>query len=605
LKNNSALFAKRKNNLIFFIFFIFSIITLRFFFIQIIKYESFESASDRNSSRLVKTNAPRGFITDRNGRVIVSNRSTFSIEIYPVNFNDSSFNFNLFYSIIDKAQKRSNFLVKKENFIDSINYIKKYFRKGKFKPVSIINYIDFQTKALLSEYKIHFPGLSFKSNPARYYSKDLRLSHVLGYLRPVPIHKVNKEGYDINDIYGVDGIESKFEDKLRGKKGMENRIIDAHGLDYGLDNEKDNIPSISGDNIKLTIDYDLQYTVEQLIEQYTGSVICMDPLNGEVLAMASSPNYSLSEFIGPLKHEIWNDWTEKKILLNRATVGQYQPGSLHKLVAYIMFMDKNLISNDLKVDCDGKFELEDFSNPGKPQIYRCWKEDGHGEVDINDAIKKSCNVYFYDMILKYQEKDNLIIDELYEYSEKLGFNNKTGIEIFEQKGRIPDSNWMNINEGKRWPKRGSMPNLVIGQGANAITPLQAINAINLIATNGNTFKPRLVMESSLIPVKSSIKRHIWINLQDALYSVVNEEGGTAYSLRKDDVIVRGKTGTAQSKSNSSTEDLISWFAGYIEYNEKLMSIVVMIENTNTKTKGLAKEISNEIINYQIKQYNDK
>ena len=138
----------------------------------------------------------------------------------------------------------------------------------------------------------------------------------------------------------------------------------------------------------------------------------------------------------------------KKILLNRATVGQYQPGSLHKLVAYIMFMDKNLVSNNLKVDCKGKFELEDFSNPGKPQIYRCWKESGHGEVDINDAIKKSCNVYFYD-ILKYQEKDNLIINELFNYSEKLGFNNKTGIEIFEQ-GRIPDSKWMNINEGKRW-----------------------------------------------------------------------------------------------------------------------------------------------------------
>ena len=605
MKNNSAIFTARKNNLIFFIFFIFLIITLRFFFIQIIKHESFESASDRNSSRLVKTNAPRGFITDRNDRVIVSNRSTFSIEIYPVNFNDSSFNYNLFYSIINKAKKRSNFLIKKDNFIDSINYIKKNFRKRKFKPVSIINYIDFETKALLSEYKIHFPGLSFKSNSARYYSKDLKLSHVLGYLRPIPIDKVNNDGYDINDIYGVDGIESKYEDKLRGTKGMENRIIDAHGLDYGLDNEKDNIPSIAGDNVKLTIDYDLQYTVEKLIEKYTGSVICMDPLNGEVLAMASSPNYSLSEFIGPLKHEIWNDWTERKILLNRATVGQYQPGSLHKLVAYIMFMDKNLVPNDLKVHCNGKYELEDYSNPGKPQIYRCWKEDGHGEVDINDAIKKSCNVYFYDMILKYQEQDNLIIDELSKYSKKLGFNNKTGIEIFEQKGRIPDSKWMNINEGKRWPKRGSMPNLVIGQGANAITPIQAINAINLIATNGNTFKPRLVMESSLVPLKSSIKKHIWINLQDALHSVVNEEGGTAYSLRKNDVIVRGKTGTAQSKSNSSSEDLISWFVGYIEHNEKLMSIVVMIENTNTKTKGLAKEISNEIINYKIKEYNDK
>ena len=151
------------------------------------------------------------------------------------------------------------------------------------------------------------------------------MSHVLGYLRPIPIDKVNNNGYDINDVYGVDGIESKFEDELRGVKGMENRIIDAHGVDYGLDNEKDNIPSIAGDNVKLTIDYDLQFKVEKLIEKHTGSVICMDPLSGEVLAMASSPNYSLSEFIGPLNMKFGMNGP-KKILLNRATVGQYQPG---------------------------------------------------------------------------------------------------------------------------------------------------------------------------------------------------------------------------------------------------------------------------------------
>ena len=157
---------------------------------------------------------------------------------------------------------------------------------------------------------------------------------------------------------------------------------------------------------------------------------------------------------------------------------------------------------------------------------------------------------------------------------------------------------MIINKGKRWPKRGEMPNLVIGQGANNITPIQAINLINLIAMEGKSFKPKLISDNPSISFNSSINQYVWIKLKEAMYSVVNNEDGTAYNLRSDNSIIRGKTGTAQTTS-SATKDLISWFGGYIEYENNLMSLLVVIEDTNTETKGIAKKITKKIINFQL------
>ena len=598
MKNNFRDITIRKENIFNFILLVFVLIIFRYFYIQVIRGDFFKEESGDNSTRLIKTNPPRGFILDRDGRVIVSNRSTFSILMYPVHYNDSLFDHNLFFNIINKANKRSVFKIKENYFIDSLKKSKKR-RDLKYKPIRIIDYIDFETKAKLMEYKIQFPGLAFNANPARFYPKDLRLAHVLGYLRPIPIDKVGVDGYDYGDNWGIDGIENKFETLLKGDKGMEFRLVDVKGIDYGIDTEKENINSKVGSDVQLTIDYELQLKIEDLLKNKNGSIICMNPENGEVLAMASSPDYSLKEFIGPLKQELWDEWKEDNRLLNRATMGKYEPGSLYKLVAFVMFMEERKIPIDTKVFCNGKYELEDQSNPGKPQVYRCWKKDGHGEVDLHDAIMKSCNVYFYDMILKYQEKDKYIIDVLYEYAEKLGFNQKTGIEIVEKKGRIPNSDWMVKNNGKRWPKRGSMPNLIIGQGANAITPLQAINSINLIAMDGASFQPKLILNNPSIPFNSSINQYVWVKLKEAMYSVVNNKDGTGFNLKNDTFIIRGKTGTAQMTSNSSEENLISWFGGYIEGQNNLMSLLVMIEDTNSETKGIAKKISKNIVEFEL------
>tara|TARA_B100000676_G_scaffold260930_1_gene270962 strand:- start:8111 stop:9916 length:1806 start_codon:yes stop_codon:yes gene_type:complete len=594
LKDNKIIKARKLNNVILLIFFV---ILSRYFFIQVLSKQQFIQDASDNKYTTIESIPPRGIIYDRNGTVIVSNRNTFSIKIYP-NHYDETFNENLFYKMINSAKKRSKLFVSQYEFKELVLSHKKNSIK-KYKPITIINFIDFKTKALLSEHKNDFPGLVFSINPSRFYQDSINLSHVLGYLRPVHQDSIYPHSYySINDIIGIDGIERVYEKTLRGIKGEESHIINTYGKDLGID-KKRSIPYVPGDDLFLSIDYDLQKFIENLLSNHIGSIICMNPVNGEILAMASAPDYSLSQFVGPLKYDTWQAWNKEKKLLNRSTAGTYHPGSLYKLVTSIMFLDKQMINKNQRVFCNGKFELEDQSNPDKPKVFRCWKDEGHGDVNLHDAIVQSCNVYFYEMILRNQEKNKYIINDLSDYAEKLGLNKKVGIEIFEKSGRIPNSNWMEINYGKRWPKRGSMPNLSIGQGSNSITPLQAINLINIIAMKGNFVKPTLLLDNLQDLSKIDISKYVWDELQNAMFDVVNDKSGTAYYLKDHRAIIRGKTGTAQTISSTTNDQLLSWFGGYMEFNNSLFSIVVLIENTNSETKSISKELSKEIFNFTL------
>jgi len=595
MQNHKNTNSRKRKNLTNIILFIFLIIIVRYFYIQVITKAQFIESASKNNFTKIRSIPPRGIIYDRNGEVIVANKRSFSIKIYP-NHYDEIFDVDLFYKMINSAEKRSKILIEKDNFLELIERNQRSSVR-RHKPISVINFIDFKTKALLSEYKNDFPGLIFSSNPSRFYEESPRISHVLGYLRPVPKDSVNQKGYyGINDIIGISGIEKVYEKELRGKKGVEYHIINTFGKDLGIDKNKSS-PYISGKDIYLTIDYNLQSFIENLMKDYKGAVICMNPINGEILAMASAPDYSLSQFIGPLKKDIWEKWKKENRLVNRAAQGRYAPGSLYKLVTSIMFMDQQLVPLDQKVFCDGKFELEDQSNPGKPKIFRCWNESGHGEVDLHDAIVQSCNVYFYDMILKYQKNNKYIIDDLYKYAKILGFDQKTGLQIPEKEGRIPDSKWMVVNEGRDWPKRGSMPNLSIGQGSNSITPIQAINLINYIAMRGEVYEPKLVLGASSNIIKSNISKYVWDEIQEAMYDVVNTDKGTASMLKNNNAIIRGKTGTAQTISSSRSDHLLSWFGGYMESDNGLFSLVVLIEDTDSQTKSIAKVISKKVFDY--------
>ena len=597
MKNNDFNLRNRRKKIFNFIIVILVLIFIKYFSIQVLNSDDYIRKSNENRFNKIDLDAPRGFILDRNKKIIVSNRNTFSVEISPLYFNEN-FNIKLFYDLILNAKKRSNIIINKSNLIDTVKKTKRYNSNNR---INIINYIDFETKAKIEERKLDFPGLIFKQITSRYYPDTLRLSHILGYLRPITKELWDQKiGYAYNDTYGVDGIESKYEQKLRGKKGKEFRLVNTFGFDYGVDKTQNNIKAIPGEDIVLTIDYDLQLKIENLLNGYKGSIICMNPKNGEVLAMASAPDYSLKEFIGPLKHATWDKWENEKILMNRSTAGDYPPGSMYKLVSALMFLEMNLFSTEKFVFCDGSYEIEDFSNPGTPKIQTCWKKEGHGEIDLHNAIMQSCNVYFYDMMLKYQDLHTNIIDTLYNFATDLGFGNKTNINIYETAGRVPSSEWMNSKHSRKgWSRKGAMPNLSIGQGDNLVTPLQVINLINIIAMDGISFPPKLVKSSVTESKKiNRIHNYTWNRIKESMYSVVNDAGGTAYQLKNNNHIIRGKTGTAQTTSQTS-DKLISWFSGYVEKENNTMSLVVMIEDRNSDSKKISKIISKEIFEYYL------
>ena len=600
MKNNTLQLKYRKRNLFRIISLIFLLIVLRYFYIQIIQHSYFKVESGDNYQHIVKIKPPRGIIYDRNGIELVSNRETFSIEIYPAYYNEE-FNVNLFYEMIYSANKRSQLLIDKNQFRESITK-KKSNRAYKYKPVLVIDYIDFETRALINENKLDFPGLIFKKNPARFYSDSLRLSHVLGYLRPVSDKDIYPIGdYDKLDNKGKGGIEKEYEELLRGKKGVRIHLVDTYGQDFGIDEDANNTSETPGKDLFLTIDYNLQFKIEKLLKGYKGAVICMNPRNGEVLAMASAPDYSLKEFIGPLKTETWEKWKKENILVNRALRGGYGPASIYKLVAGIMFIEENDIPINEKVFCDGTFRLEDQRKDEGFVIQHCWKEEGHGNVNLHDAITQSCNVYFYDRILKYQDKNKYIIDVLSDYANKLGFNKKTGIVLSERTGNIPNNDYMVRVRGKSWPKRGLMPSLVIGQSDNIVTPIQIINFINLIAMKGKTFKPKLILNEESIPFESKISNYVWNEIQFAMHSVVNDEKGTGFMMKNNNANIYGKTGTLQltALKQSGYSNQNSLFSGYVEKNGEMMSLVVIIENVDEDSKSISKKISKNIFDYYI------
>jgi len=333
-----------------------------------------------------------------------------------------------------------------------------------------------------------------------------------------------------------------------------------------------------------------------MMDNNIGSIIVMDSESGEILTMLSSPDYQLNSFAGEIPIKKWNELinNKDKPFNNRAIQSSYPPGSIFKLILASIVLDKKIISKDWKINCDGKYEFYD-------KIFHCWKEDGHGTVDLNDAIKESCNIYFYNLIQKID------FDLWSEEVLKFGFGNILGIDLpSEKKGLVPNKKFMNAtykNKGG-WSK-GHLLNLSIGQGETMVTPIQIVNLINIIANDGKYVTPHLnINHSSISNIDLNYNQDTWKIIKKSMYDAVNGNGGTAYNAKiiKKDIKIYGKTGTAQICSNC---DLLphAWFAGFIELNKnKKVSVVVMIENGgkgSNKSTIMAKKIFQYLIDNNV------
>ena len=549
-----------KNRLWVFYIFVFSIHLLligRFFKIQIIDNEIYLKRAKSNYVRALSIPAPRGLILDRNGKIIVDNYPTYIV--YAIDAEVKNKNQN--YSIISKATGIDT--------LSLINNYKNYFR-SRFLPAKIAKDLTIEQLSRLEENKNNLSGIIYEQFPERIYHPTVKATHVLGYLKEIDKEMINKSQtnqYSFGDLAGWSGIEKKYENKLRGQKGVSYYQVDAYGREAGEVDGYDNILSQPGQDINTTLDIDIQLLVEQIYANKKGAAIVSIPNTGEILAYVSSPDYNPSLFTGMVSSKEWQEIVSDpdRPLLNRAANGMYPPGSIYKMVVAVELLEKNLVNKNWSVFCTGEYEFYD-------RVHKCWDKNGHGTVNIESAIAQSCDVYFYEAIQKVR------LDELEKRSIDFLHGVPTNIDLpSEMKGRVPNRKYMNKLYGRYGWSTGAMLNIAIGQGEILVTPIQMMAYTNLLATKGNTKNLHLVTPNLLsINNNVSISDETWNIIHDSMRKVVYDPKGTGKlsNPKINNVNVYGKTGTAENPHGETH----AWYVGYANKGDDTVSVVILVEN---------------------------
>ena len=548
-----------------FITLLFLVLIGRLYFFQVIEGEKYISESRSNSIRAVTLEAPRGLIFDRNGTVLAENRASYTISAIPIEISDDTI-----ARLGDLIGRNSEDL--KNKIRDrSLN---------RFKPVALQRDAPFEIVSRVEEHIIELPGVTVEIGPTRLYPYRFLGSHFLGYVAEVnreQLERFKAKGYLAGDLIGKSGIEKVYEDHLRGQNGIKYVEVNARGQEIGPFDGVDPVIPIPGDNVHLSIDAKVQLTAEQAIpDSLAGSLVAIDPRNGEVLAFVSKPNFDPNLFPTGISQSNWKAINEhpRKPLLNRVTQGLYPPASTMKIVTGAAGIEEQLTEGGARfqsyLSCIGGYRIGN-------RWARCWHR-GHGNLDLNGALVNSCDVYFYQLGLR------LGLDIWAGYARMFGLGSKTGVDIGEEKtGTIPDMAYFTGSKDKVWT-RGKMLNVAIGQGEVLVTPVQMSVLMAAVANNGIIYTPNLMrsIESPggevIVTSEPSIKDSIRVNpetmqfIKTSLVNVVNT--GTGARARIREFQVAGKTGTAE---NPHGEDH-SWFVGYAPADQPTIAVVTILEN---------------------------
>ncbi|MBF8250779.1 MAG: mrdA [Deltaproteobacteria bacterium] len=568
------------------------ILLSRLWYLQILNGDDYRQKSENNRVRIRPILAARGMILDRFGKVMVDNRPAFDVFLLREDAGN-----------LKEAIKNVSGVIKTrpEDIETSLR------RESPIRPVRIKRDIDRETLATLLTNRLDLPGITVSIEPKRSYPYGNLGSHLFGHIGEVTEKQLSVGSYTdyrMGSLIGKSGLELKYETYLKGVDGGKYVEIDASGRELSILKEVDSYP---GNNLVTTIDLELQKAAEEAFKDKAGAVVAMDPRNGEILAMISSPAFNPDMFSGPLDSEEWNLLINNplKPLQNRAIQGQYPPGSTYKTIVAAAALEEGVITKDTAFQCNGSYR---FGN----RNYRCWKSDGHGSVSLHRAIVESCDTYFYQVGLK------LGIDKIADYSRKFGLGQPTGIELSDEKsGIVPDRAWKQKRSGTPWFE-GETLSCAIGQGFNLVTPIQLLTAYAALTNGGDVYQPHLAKAlvgpdgkvlRTLLPEarKKLILSPETVELLKAgLQGVVNEPGGTARSARLDDIKVGGKTGTTQvvamrADQRVKGEDLTywfrdhAWFASFAPVEDPRIALVVFIEHSGYSGGHAAAPVAGKIL----------
>ena len=570
-----------------------SLLVYRLFVLQVQQKDYYVSLSERNYVRTVYLDAPRGNIYDRNGVVLAEDIPSFHALVSYQKWIQTTSTENGNQSEKEAITSISRIFSIREEMVRETIQVSKQNQSDVILKANL-NETEY---ALFNENAAKLTGFYVKRGFKRSYPQGKTLSHVLGYTRLLEKEKdqeiVNQNpSLNFNDRVGKQGIERYYENLLQGEKGTILQKIDALGT---ILDEVEKKPIQKGNDIYLTIDITIQKKVESLIQDHVSTLMIMDCKTGEIIACANNPAFDPNIFSEPLSDKTWNELSAKRAFFNIAIQGEYPPGSIFKPLVSLFGLEKGYIKITESLHCGGKIDVEGLE--GK---YRCWVYPSqHGWITMKEALKYSCDIYFFELIRKYDILD--FLDFAIQYG---GMSQLTGVDLpYEYVGELRNPDWKKKHVGYEWFEGDSM-NLGIGQGYLTVTPIQILNLYANIASRGKTQLPHFFLSTKgkktytkeLKPIeKLAIKTQYYDFIRDSLHEVTLS-GGTAPLLSNSFIPIAAKTGTAEDdpdETGKPTQDL--WLAGFAPSDKPEIAAIVMYEKSKLEFGGDLSPILKEAI----------
>ncbi len=579
--------------------------------LQVFDHELFAEKSQGNRVRIAAVPPIRGLVFDRKGRVIAENLPAYQLELIPEQVDDIDDTLNRLAAI---------------NLIEygDIPRFAALSQSGQqFKPVTLKFRLTDEEIANFAIQRPRFPGVDFQPRLVRHYPYGELFAHTVGYVGALDtgdMQRLDSARYAGTSHTGKTGIESSFENNLHGDAGFRHLIANARGREVPANSSEllDSLPvdktANPGSNIYLSLDLDLQKVAHDALDGRRGAVVAIDPTNGEILALVSAPSFDPNLFAVGMSTAQYGELQDNldRPLFNRAVRGTYPPGSTIKPMLALAALESGATNLTRKTVCIGFFQLE-----GDEHRYRDWKPEGHGPVDLHDALAQSCDVYFYEL------SGELGIDNMHKYLTQFGLGSPTGVDVLaERPGLVPSREWKRNNfrnrDDKRW-YHGETVIASIGQGFMLATPLQLATAAGTLALRGTRYRPHLVaaVEDPLTGNRELVaperldsvaigNEFYWRNVLEAMHDVMQGPRGTARAVGFGAPYeMAGKSGTAQVVSIAQDEEYDeeeieerlrdhALFISFAPFDSPRIAVAVIVENGSSGS-GVAAPIARAVM----------
>ncbi|HOT96799.1 MAG TPA: penicillin-binding protein 2 [bacterium] len=540
-------------------------LAVQLFRLQIVQHDKYQLQSDKNRTRRLRLEPPRGVIYDRNGIPLVENRPSYTLSALPIEVRGNEKSIAFLAGLLEEEPAA----VKRK--LDQAD--------NPFVLLKLRHNIDYAMLVKLEENKLEYPGVTYETETRRIYPAGIKSPHLFGYIGEVSRSELERrqdEEILPGDLVGKKGFEAYYDRELRGQVGYDAIEVDAVGREVKDITGAGDRPFIRGRDFYLALDSRLQFLADSLLGDKIGGAVMVDVRDGGVLVLCSKPDFDPELFSGTLSAADWQRLLNDpgKPLYDRVIQSAYPPGSTFKMVAATAALEAHKATPETTFPCTGGVTYGD-------RTFLCHGGKGHGTLAMVDAIKVSCNSYFYRLSMR------LSVDEWAAAAKGYGFGARTGIDLpAEEVGTLPDRAYLDRVFGKKGWSSGMMLNLGIGQGDLLVTPVQMAQYTMMIATKGRYYPLHLVYKiydprtqrfyKQRLASKSveGVSQQTYAILQEGMYRVVNSPGGTGHSTYLPDVVVAGKTGTAQNPHG----DPHAWYVGFAPLAEPEVAICVLVEN---------------------------